>query len=279
MLGTSATPDLQLKALEIPGARMVKEIPDLHFRVYRFDTPLQPGQRAEIRFETVREQIGFRNNNNENRIVENGSFLTSHELTPVLGVHNLFALQERTARRRYGLPDEGGDVNEQVTPNEHQGTYLREMAELLDAKRPMAATEFPELARELRAAADRIEELPDRLLLYVAEEMAGMLREKEQVEQELKHLELIVAEHREREAILKNTLLTAQKAAEDIRENARKEAETIVKQADLQGDQQGAEGHREDARQEALPILPQNLDRVTHGGVQPLPGERASPTI
>jgi cell division initiation protein len=45
-----------------------------------------------------------------------------------------------------------------------------------------------------------------------------------------------VGEHRERESILKNTLLTAQKVAEDIRENARKEAETIVKQADLQGD-------------------------------------------
>ena len=43
-------------------------------------------------------------------------------------------------------------------------------------------------------------------------------------------------EHREREAILKNTLLTAQKVAEDIRETARKEAETIVKQAELQGD-------------------------------------------
>lgn len=105
-LGTSATPDLQLKSLEIPGARLVQEFPELHFRVYRFDTPLQPGQRTEIRFETVREQIGFRNNNNENRIVENGSFLTSHEITPVLGVHNLFALQERTARRHYGLPDE-----------------------------------------------------------------------------------------------------------------------------------------------------------------------------
>jgi cell division initiation protein len=73
-------------------------------------------------------------------------------------------------------------------------------------------------------------------LAAVAEEMAAMLREKEQVEQELRHLELIVGEHREREAILKNTLLTAQKVAEDIRENARKEAETIVKQADLQGD-------------------------------------------
>ncbi len=105
-LGTSATPDLQLKSLEIPGAQLVKEIPDLHFRVYRFDSPLQPGQRVEIRFETVREQIGFRNSNNEDRIVENGTFLTSHELTPVFGVHNLFALQDRTARRRYGLPDE-----------------------------------------------------------------------------------------------------------------------------------------------------------------------------
>lgn len=73
-------------------------------------------------------------------------------------------------------------------------------------------------------------------LAAVAEEMAGMLRDKERVEQELKHLELIVSEHREREAILKNTLLTAQKVAEDIRETARKEAHTIVKQADLQGD-------------------------------------------
>jgi cell division initiation protein len=73
-------------------------------------------------------------------------------------------------------------------------------------------------------------------LAAVAEEMAEMLRDKERVQQELKHLELIVNEHRERESILKNTLLTAQKVAEDIRETARKEADTIVKQADLQGD-------------------------------------------
>lgn len=73
-------------------------------------------------------------------------------------------------------------------------------------------------------------------LAAVAEEMAAVQREEDATEQQLRHLELIVNEHREREAILKNTLLTAQKAAEDIRETARKEAETIVKQADLQGD-------------------------------------------
>ncbi len=73
-------------------------------------------------------------------------------------------------------------------------------------------------------------------LAAVAEEMASLQREATETEQQLRHLELIVNEHREREAILKNTLLTAQKASEDIREAARKEAETIVKQADLQGD-------------------------------------------
>ena len=66
--------------------------------------------------------------------------------------------------------------------------------------------------------------------------MAGLQREKEEVDQQLRHLELIVNEHREREAILKNTLLTAQKLSEDIRSTARKEAETVVKQAELQGD-------------------------------------------
>ncbi len=73
-------------------------------------------------------------------------------------------------------------------------------------------------------------------LAAVAEEMAALQRGRDEVEQQLRHLELIVNEHREREAILKNTLLAAQKASEDIRQSARKEAETIVKQAELQGD-------------------------------------------
>jgi cell division initiation protein len=73
-------------------------------------------------------------------------------------------------------------------------------------------------------------------LAVVAEEVAALQREKDLVEQQLRHLEQIVSEHRERETILKNTLLTAQKASEDIRDSAHKEAETVVKQAELQGD-------------------------------------------
>ncbi|MGE5126775.1 MAG: DivIVA domain-containing protein [Betaproteobacteria bacterium] len=73
-------------------------------------------------------------------------------------------------------------------------------------------------------------------LAVVAEEVAGLQRERDQLEQQLRHVERIVNEHRERETILKNTLLTAQKASEDIRETARKEAATVVKQAEMQGD-------------------------------------------
>jgi len=57
-------------------------------------------------------------------------------------------------------------------------------------------------------------------LAAVAEEMAALQRDRDAVDQQLRHLELIVGEHRERESILKNTLLTAQKASEDIREAA-----------------------------------------------------------
>ncbi len=73
-------------------------------------------------------------------------------------------------------------------------------------------------------------------LATVAEEVAALQRERDQLEQQLRHIERIVNEHRERETILKNTLLTAQKASEDIRETARKEAATVIKQAEIQGD-------------------------------------------
>jgi cell division initiation protein len=73
-------------------------------------------------------------------------------------------------------------------------------------------------------------------LELVAEEMAAVQQERDRVTQQNQHLELVLQEHREREAILKNTLLTAQRVSEDIRENARKSAEGVVREAELQAD-------------------------------------------
>ncbi len=81
-------------------------VPDLHYRIYTFDQPLQPGQRTEVRFETVREQRGFRNTNNEMRVVENGVFIDNWQFAPILGPNRFVLLADRTQRRKFGLPDE-----------------------------------------------------------------------------------------------------------------------------------------------------------------------------
>ena len=73
-------------------------------------------------------------------------------------------------------------------------------------------------------------------LHLVAEEFAGLQRDRDVLEQQFKDLQSLIEEHKERETILKNTLLTAQKVSEDIREAARKHAEGIVKEAELQAD-------------------------------------------
>ena len=68
-------------------------------------------------------------------------------------------------------------------------------------------------------------------LTDVAEEMESVARENMNLETRIRALELENDEHRERERILKQTLLSAQQASEDIRTTARKEGELIVREA------------------------------------------------
>jgi cell division initiation protein len=73
-------------------------------------------------------------------------------------------------------------------------------------------------------------------LTIVAEDVAALQLERDALEQELQALRALVEEHRQRESILKNTLLTAQRVSEEIKENARKQAENVVKEAEIQAD-------------------------------------------
>ena len=70
----------------------------------------------------------------------------------------------------------------------------------------------------------------------VAEEVAALQRERDALEHQVQTLNGLLDEHREREAILKNTLLTAQRLSEEIKESARKQAETVVHEAEMQAD-------------------------------------------
>ena len=73
-------------------------------------------------------------------------------------------------------------------------------------------------------------------LNIVAEEVAALQMERDRLAQEVQSLGSLLDEHRQRETILKNTLLTAQRLSEEIRETARKQGEAVVKEAELQAD-------------------------------------------
>ncbi|HEX5134883.1 MAG TPA: DivIVA domain-containing protein [Thermoanaerobaculia bacterium] len=65
-----------------------------------------------------------------------------------------------------------------------------------------------------------------------AEEMEALARENAALGGRIRGLEEENAEHRERERILKDTLLSAQRASEDIRAAAQSKAELVVQEAE-----------------------------------------------
>lgn len=73
-------------------------------------------------------------------------------------------------------------------------------------------------------------------LEIIREEMEDLLRENATLKETIQRLESQVKEYRDMETTLRETLLTAQQMVEDYKTNARKEAELIVKEAELRAD-------------------------------------------
>jgi cell division initiation protein len=73
-------------------------------------------------------------------------------------------------------------------------------------------------------------------LHLVAEEIERLVKDVDRLARENAMLREELDDHNQRERILKDTLLSAQKVSEDVRANARKEAELIVKDAELLSD-------------------------------------------
>jgi len=69
-------------------------------------------------------------------------------------------------------------------------------------------------------------------LAEAAEDYENALRENERLRQELSKSEAVLDEHRSQEKNLRNTLLSAQKLADEIRENAQQEAGRILRDAE-----------------------------------------------
>ena len=73
-------------------------------------------------------------------------------------------------------------------------------------------------------------------LEVIREEMEDLLRENANLKENIQRLESQIKDYKDMETTLRETLLTAQQMAEDYKTNARKEAELVVKEAELRAD-------------------------------------------
>src|SRR4051812_10540914 len=73
-------------------------------------------------------------------------------------------------------------------------------------------------------------------LTEAADDYEHALREIDRLRQDLQRMEGLLTEHRERESNLRNTLLTAQRLADEVKASAQNEAKMIVREAQGRAD-------------------------------------------
>lgn len=76
----------------------------------------------------------------------------------------------------------------------------------------------------------------DHFLELLAEELERLHRQSQELKEELARTRASLEEMRSRELTLKETLLTTQRVTDDLKANARKEAEIMVAEAELRAD-------------------------------------------
>jgi cell division initiation protein len=76
----------------------------------------------------------------------------------------------------------------------------------------------------------------EAFLSLVASEFEELVKEAMSLREEVSRKAEEIAEYRNREKSLQETLITAQKASEEIRQASRKEAEIAISEAELQGE-------------------------------------------
>ena len=96
----------ELTDVEVEGARLETDDEEFNYRIFRFAEPLQPGERTQMTWRTVRERKGITAGTGDTRLVENGTFLNNSEFAPTIGMSRAFLLSDRQTRREYDLPPE-----------------------------------------------------------------------------------------------------------------------------------------------------------------------------
>lgn len=70
-----------------------------------FDTPIQPSESIELTQYITRQHIGFKDQNEDTALIQNGTFINNYELLPYLGVKKSNYISDVHLRRRNGLSE------------------------------------------------------------------------------------------------------------------------------------------------------------------------------
>ena len=111
-------------------------------------------------------------------------------------------------------------------------------------------------------------------LAEAAEDYENAVRENERLRQELSKSEAVLNEHRSQEKNLRNTLLTAQKLADDIKDNAEQEAARILRDAEGRAELTLQKSQSRVVR-ELCSATPEHLGAVQHDRVRARSGQQA----
>lgn len=104
VLHVQNAPEVELDAIDVGAATIEKDDDEMGYRIYRFDTPMQPGEEREITFTVSYRRDGVTNDAGQTQILGNGAFFNSSML-PSFGYNEAYQIGDRNERRKLGLPE------------------------------------------------------------------------------------------------------------------------------------------------------------------------------
>jgi ABC-2 type transport system permease protein len=96
--------DLQVQHIAIENAVLDKEYPQFQFRIFKLLQPMEPDTERTLSFRSQLYEPGFKNDQGQTSIIENGSFINNFQFSPTIGVNRIRWLSDPVRRLKYGLP-------------------------------------------------------------------------------------------------------------------------------------------------------------------------------
>ncbi len=116
----------------------------------------------------------------------------------------------------------------------------------------------------------------DQVLTEIADSFEGVWRERADLSDRLEEVESEAAKHRELEALLRSTLVSAERAAQDMKEQARRESDLIVQEAHAESRRVTRESAAEKRRLEEDMVKIRAQLRAALDSLGDWPGEKES---